>query len=131
MLAEFDGAPLGFWFDGPAAARFESLGLRPAMQWIDKLAGPALAGVTVHDGRWQTVSALNQYGETEDTPTGVWEARLAPGEGIVGWEAIAAVLEARAAKPVVQLDVSPDRDWGLVREGLAPLRKRGLWGAPR
>ncbi len=130
LLAEFDGAPLGFWFDAAAAARVESLGLRPALQWIEKV-GPALAGVTVHDGRWRTVSGIDQYGDTEETPTGEWDARLAPGAGIVDWEAIVAALAARKTKVVVQLDVSADRDWGLVREGLAPLRRRGLWGPER
>lgn len=130
LLAEFEGAPLGFWFDGPAAARLESLGLRPALHWIEKI-GSAVAGVTVHDGKWRTVSRVNLYGETEEAPTGEWDARLAPGEGIVDWKAIATALETRKAKPVVQLDVAHDRDWGLVREGLAPLRTRGLWGHPR
>lgn len=130
LLAEFAGAPLGFWFDGPAAARLESLGLRPAMSWIEKV-GAGLIGVTVHDGKWRTVSRIDQYGDEVEVMTGEWEAHLAPGEGIVAWDAIAAALATRKQAPAILLDVAHDRDWGLVREGLSPLRARGLWGAAR
>lgn len=102
LLARFQGAPLGLWYDSGHAAVQEAAGLTPARDWLAAY-GHSLAGCHLHDARGP-------------------QDHLAPGQGELDWPALTqALLDA----PLKVLEVADGEDPGPLSEGAELLA--GLW----
>ena len=98
LLAEFDGAPLGYWHDTGHAFVSTQLELTAGSGLLERLAG-RLAGLHLHDARGL-------------------EDHLPPGTGQIDFKALAPHL---AADIPAVLELRPGTPQDAVREGLAHL----------
>jgi sugar phosphate isomerase/epimerase len=102
LLADFRGAPLAAWVDASGVHELASLGVRRVETWSSLT--PEIAGI-----RWR------------DWKDG---AEAIPGEGVVPLATIAK-LAPESAHHVLSLGTGHDH--GRVREGLAAMRRMGVW----
>ncbi len=98
LLARFDGAPLGLWYDTGHAFVQAAAGLEPAMEWLSAY-GHTLVGCHLHDA----------VGPDD---------HQAPGQGDMDW---AELCQALAPAPLKVLEVAGDGDPGSFKEGAAML----------
>jgi len=105
LLAEFDGAPLGYWHDTGHAFVTAQLGLTTENGLLERLAG-RLVGLHLHDARGL-------------------EDHLSPGTGQIDFKALAPHLA--AGIPAV-LELRPGTPQSAVRDGLALLDGLGKAG---
>lgn len=100
LLARFDGAPLGLWYDCGHAFVQAAAGLEPALDWLTAY-GHTLVGCHLHDA------------------TGA-EDHQAPGLGDMDW---AELTKALAPAPLKVLEVVGGGDPGPLKQGVAMLQE--------
>jgi len=99
ILSEFDGAPLGLWYDAGHAVRMEKYGLWKADEWLNRFE-KRLIGVHLHD-----VKGLRDH--------------LPPGQGELDFRVL---LDKLRSVEIRILEIGPDASESEAREGINLIR---------